>query len=444
MKIFFIQADQRGQVDLVFPIGISYIATIAQMRGHEVEVFDPNVESDQEETLRQRLIAFDPDIVAISLRNIDSQITRKLVFYLQFLRPQIDLIKSIVPNKRMVIGGSGFSLFAERIMAIYPELDYGVYLEAEESFPELLENLDHPERVKGIFYRSGTEVFFTGKRQMPDFSNLPCPKRDFFKMERYLIKGKSSMGVQAKRGCALKCAYCTYPFLNGRVIRIRNPVDVVDEIQELQDRWGFDKFMFIDAVFNIPLDHAEAICREMIKRGLHIKWFAYFNEKTITEAFIRLAMQAGCDTFLFSPDGFSEATLKSLGKEISVKDINKVFRIIRRTKDARIGVSFFRTPPGQNLLTFIRILILFVKAKVTLGKRLVGFGLVPIRIEPDTKILEIAIAENICTQETDLVEPVFYQYRPARYIESILTVLVKMRNVTNRILGKGPQDKIST
>lgn len=428
MRIFFIQSDQEGQAELVFPLGIAYVATMAEARGHEVAVFDPNVESDVGASLEKKLTDFKPDLIGISLRNVDSQHTRKLVFYLEFLRPQINLIKRIMPHTKMVIGGSGFSIFAEKIMEMFPELDYGVYLEAEESFPELLDHLDHPELVKGVFYRKEGKVFFTGERPMPDFGNLPAPKRDFFAAEHYRIKGRAVMGVQAKRGCPLNCAYCTYPFLNGKFIRMRDPIKVVDEIQELQDRWQVDKFMFVDAIFNIPLEHAEKICEEMVRRNLHIKWFAYFNERYITEEFVRLAIKAGCETFLFSPDGYSTATLQSLGKCISVQDIDNVFRIMRKVKGAKVGVSFFRTPPGQNLWTFMRILLLFVRAKIALGKRLVGFGLVPIRIEPGTKILEIAISENVCKKDQDLVEPVFYQYKPAQYVETILSILVKTRN----------------
>ncbi|MBN2373240.1 cobalamin-dependent protein [bacterium] len=437
MKIFFIQADQKGQAERVFPIGICYVATAAEAHGHKVEAFDPNVEKDAAASLEKRLKTFDPDLIGVSLRNIDSQHTRKLVFYLEFLRPQIDLIKRIAPGKRMVIGGSGFSIFAKDIMEMFPEFDYGVYLEAEETFPELLKNLNHPENVRGIFYRKGGRVFFTEKREMPDFGSLPSPKRDYFPVDRYMIHGKASMGVQAKRGCVLDCAYCTYPFLNGRTIRSRDHVKVVDEIQEIQDRWHFDKFMFVDSVFNIPLGHAEDICREMIRRGLHIKWFAYFNEKHISEDFIRLAYNAGCENFLFSPDGYSETTLKSLGKTVSVEDINNAFRIIRKVKGARIGVSFFRTPPGQDLWTFFRILMLYLRAKAALGKRLIGFGLVPIRIEPYTKILKIAISENACDKNTDLVRPVFYQYRPAMYIETVLSGLVRTRNIAQMIMGFG-------
>lgn len=426
MKIFFIQADQEGQARLVFPLGIAYVATMVETHGHQVVVFDPNVERNVRISLEMRLRAFNPDLVGISLRNIDSQQTQNLVYYLEFLRPQVELIKSIVPHAKLVVGGSGFSIFAEKIMEMFPEFDFGVYLEAEESFPELLAHLDHPELVKGVFYRKEGKVFFTDNRPMPNFADLPVPKRSFFTVEHYVIKGRASMGVQAKRGCPLNCAYCTYPFLNGKTIRMRDPVKVVDEIHELQDRWHFDKFMFVDAIFNIPMEHAEKICQEMIIRNLHIKWFAYFNEQYITENFVRLAVKAGCETFLFSPDGYSERTLQSLGKSISIAEINRVFRIIRKVRGAKIGVSFFQTAPGQSLWSFLRILLLYVRAKTTLGKRLVGFGLMPLRIEPGTKIFETAISEGICQADDDLIKPVFYQHRPARYIEKTLNVLLKV------------------
>lgn len=106
---------------------------------------------------------------------------------------------------------------------------------------------------------------------------------------------------------------------------------------------------------------------------------------------------------------------------------------MRKVKGARLGVSFFKTPPGQDLWTFARILLLYLKAKLTLGNRLVSFGLVPIRIEPDTGILKIAIDEGICKKDGSLLNPVFYQYRPAGYIETIMSGLVKIRNLIKMV-----------
>ena len=70
-----------------------------------------------------------------------------------------------------------------------------------------------------------------------------------------------AIGIETKRGCALKCVYCIYGFLNGRKYRFRSPEKIVDEIEALRKVHGIDSFTFVDSVFNVPQKHAEEICR---------------------------------------------------------------------------------------------------------------------------------------------------------------------------------------
>ena len=120
----------------------------------------------------------------------------------------------------MAVGGAGFSMFAKEIMERHQRLDFGLVLEAEESLPELLHNLEQPEQVAGIYFRTADEVRYTGDRLLPVFPSAPYPRRDFLDLQPYL-QIPFSMGVRTKRGCALKCAYCNYPFLNGQRFRLR-------------------------------------------------------------------------------------------------------------------------------------------------------------------------------------------------------------------------------
>jgi radical SAM superfamily enzyme YgiQ (UPF0313 family) len=135
-------------------------------------------------------------------------------------------------------------------MRRHPELDYGVFLEGDESAPELLQHLDCPEEVPGVFYRRGGQVRFSGSRCPPDVKSLLTPRRDFVDCASY--PERRSIGIQSKRGGVLRCAYCSYPFLNGTEIRLREVRSVVDELEVLQREANVREVMFVDNVFNIP------------------------------------------------------------------------------------------------------------------------------------------------------------------------------------------------
>ena len=344
MNILLIQAYLGGTEPPVFPLGLSCIAS--SIEGHAIKAFDPNVSKDPHQELIHMLKGFQPDVIGISLRDIDSTNTRKVIFYYRYFKEIIDLLKANSPNhSKIIVGGSGFSMFASKIMQDEPRIDFGVYLEGEKTFPELIRNLKDPHKVKGIFYRKNGRVLFTGSRDHVDLNMLPAPDRTIIGIEPY-IGIPDAIGVETKRGCALSCIYCIYGFLNGKRYRLRTAEKVADEIESLVSDSGVRSFMFVDSVFNIPLSHAEAICEEMIKRRVHASWSAWFNEKYLTEEFVKLVRRAGCEKIMLSPDGFSDEVLFSLGKTMNKRDILETFNILRKIDEVEVCYNFFKNPPA--------------------------------------------------------------------------------------------------
>jgi len=76
----------------------------------------------------------------------------------------VRIIKETLPSCKLVVGGPGFSLFSKEIMKRNPEIDIGVVSEGELAFYELLENLDHLERVRNLVIRRNGKLFLQVKR----------------------------------------------------------------------------------------------------------------------------------------------------------------------------------------------------------------------------------------------------------------------------------------
>lgn len=422
MKVLLLQAYLGGSEPPVFPIGLSCIS--ASVKGHELRVFDPNVAVDPVADLQRMLEGFRPEVIGISLRNIDSTNKRKVVFYYRYLKETLDIVKDSSCDKaRIIIGGSGFSMFAQEIMRDEPRIDYGVYLEGERTFPALLEQLGQPGSVRGVFYREGGKVIFTGPNTQADLNAAPLPDRTTIGVDPY-IGSTEAIGIETKRGCMLGCIYCIYGFLNGKNMRLKAPVRVVDEIEILVKEHGVKGFTFIDSVFNLPLRHAEEICREMSRRKLNVKWSAWFNEKGLTREFIELARDAGCKNVILSPDGFSDEILKKLGKNIVKEDILRCYAVLKNIDGLEVSYNFFKNPPGQTVSAFLSLVNFCIKARREMGRR-VHFEFNSIRIEPHTALFKLALEEGMVKENQNLLFPVYYSNRRTAYIDFLL----------NRVLG---------
>ncbi len=424
MKVLLLTSYLGDKELPVFPVGLSCIQS--SLNGHDVKIFDLNLSPKPFEEMKKIITGYSPDVIGISLRNIDSTNKRTVTFYYKTVKDMIDVIKSC-SDAYIVVGGSGFSIFADEIMKDESRIDYGVFLEGEITFSQLLDNLRTPENVSSLYYRKDGNVVYTGPGSLPGGRQMNIIKKGEIPVEKYK-QFRDAIGIETKRGCSLHCIYCIYPFLNGRQYRLRDHSIVVDEIEYLFNEHGMERFMFVDSVFNIPQKHAQDICREIIKRKLKVKWSAWFNEKYLDRELITLAKDAGCDNFIFSPDGFLDDVLEKLGKNLTRNDILKAYHILEKESGVEINYNFFKNPPGQNFSNLLSIAWFVIRAKMKLRRR-VHFEFNSLRIEPHTKLHEIALQEGIVKSTDNLLSPAYYTQKKTRYIEKVFDFMLRLKGL---------------
>ena len=385
MRTPFFNLGDNNEVGPIFPIGLAYLATSIERINWSIKAIDMNVYDNPYKELSSILSSFCPDVVGLSLRNIDNVDYDKYNYFYKELKGVIKTIKQFAPI--LIIGGAGFSIFAPEIMSQNNTIDYGIVQEGEETIIELLKCIEYNktiENVKGMYYWKQGHLVFSGERKPINFSKSPIPNRTYFEINRYL--GPLCMGVQTKRGCSLKCSYCTYPFLNKYSERFRLPKDVVDEIELLINNYGITEIIFCDDIFNFPISHSLEIINEILKRKITIKWSAWFDVASTDIEFIRLAIKSGCYRFCFSTEGVTDITLRKLRKNFNALQADNLIKITRSDEFDKIDFRFslFAMPPGQTLYGMFKTIYIVFKTHVTKknSKCLVSW----IRVLPNTEI----------------------------------------------------------
>ena len=89
-----------------------------------------------------------PDVIGISVRNVDNQDMTETRFLLEPVREIIDVCRT-ASNATIVIGGAGFSIFPEAVLR-YLKADMGICGEGEVAFMSLLEALERRASLSGI------------------------------------------------------------------------------------------------------------------------------------------------------------------------------------------------------------------------------------------------------------------------------------------------------
>jgi len=313
-----VSPNQEFLPDPVAPIGLAYLAGSLREAGHEISILDLCFSPDIEASIQEGLKAFPPEIIGLSIRNVDNTAYPWTVSYIDPLRRVVGLLRRFSPAP-IVVGGSGFTIMPEELLSLL-DIRMGIVGEGEGSMVQLLAN-GRSEEVPGLVRRTG------GKFEAPlpcspslDIDGLPQPAWDLLDLRAYLREG-GACNMQSKRGCAFQCIYCTYPLIEGGRVRLRDPKKVVAEMEGLQRDYGIDHFFFVDNVFNYPPGHAEAICEQIMAQGLKIGWSCYAHPGYMSSSQAALMARSGCESVEFGTDSGSAAILAVLRKNFGPSEI---------------------------------------------------------------------------------------------------------------------------
>jgi putative variant cofactor biosynthesis B12-binding/radical SAM domain protein 1 len=415
-KVLLVQlpTSHLGAKEKVYPLGLSRLSsTIPQEL--DKRVIDMNVAADAWTELKQLIEGFQPDVVALSFRNLDP-LAGHQASYLSSLKTAALLIKKLVPKARILAGGPAFSLFAERLMVEVPQLDIGLKGEGELVFPRLLAVDPDLDNLPGIVWRNEEQVTVNPPGPKLDLDGLPGLDYQSFSPLDY-VKGNSyvaAMGIEGKRGCDLHCGYCLYPFLGGTSMRLRKPEKIVDEMEHLYKEYQINLFHFTDPVVNRPSNHFQALCQELLKRKLEVSWTGFFREDQVTRDNLALARDVGLCGVYFSGDALTARGLKLLNKRMSQEDLLHGSRVT-----AELGLltmcHFLLNLPGETegeireALDMLDKILEIHHPKGNLGAVIFNH----VRLYPGAPLTRKIIAGGELDPQTDLLYPVYYN--PEKY-----------------------------
>ncbi len=327
MRVLLVSANRERIPDPIFPLGLAYIAAVARQAGHAIAVADLCFGRHPLADLRRQVNAFQPDVVGLSIRNIDNAAYPLTVEYLGRHREVVATLRAVT-HAPIVLGGSGFAIMPQHYMQAL-DGDWGVAGEGEQAFVELLAALERggtPAGIPGVVSRAndraGTPILPAPVRRPVDWAAGLRPARDLFDYPRYIRRG--GMGnVQTKRGCVFKCSYCTYPLLEGNRFRAREAGDVVDELEALMADYGAHAVFFVDSLLNFPVGHVEALCEEILRRRLRLRWSCYATPVKLGREQARLMARAGCDGMELGSDAVEDSQLGHLAKSFDAEVVRR-------------------------------------------------------------------------------------------------------------------------
>ena len=399
MKILLIATNQSDRfmdrmVVRPVPIGLAYIAAAVDEARHEMRVLDLMFSEDAPADIEAAVRDFAPDVVGLSMRNLDNQSYFNLKWNLPGVREIADRVRRAAPAARIVCGGPAFSILPAECLR-YVGADLGIAGDAAEAFATLIERLDAGADfadVPGVVYRgSDGEPVVTEGKFAPAFHN--APRLDLLDMRRY---DGSGFGV----GVVTKLAQAYYPTVDGGFDgddwRVRDPSEVIAEIADLNARYGIAKIFFIDSGFNVPLAPAKTLCRALIESGVRIRWSGYVRAGGGDDELAALMKRSGCSLALIAESGKREGLRERLA---GIESLGAVFK--RADLPFALNVGFGE--PGETEESVGLKLGLLDRIEPAFAAMRLGT-----RILPRAPAALAAMREGMIKSESELLEPIFY------------------------------------
>ena len=430
-KIIFIQLPTSTfTVEKVFPLGLARLSSLVP-KEMEKTGLDMNLHPDPWAVLAEKMHHYKADIIAFSFRNMDP-LAGIHSSYLPVLQTAVNLARKEYPLSRIICGGPGFSLFAKDILEQLPNIDYGIVGEGEAGFPLLLKE-KVVTNIPGLVFRKKTTIH-QNPNYHADLNQLPKVDTELFNPKDYIGKNGyvAAMGVEGKRGCSLTCGYCTYPTLGGIKSRLRDPAQIVDEMEIFHEH-GAKIVHFTDSVVNRPPKHLQAICHEIIRRKCNIQWTGFFREDHLNQELADLAVKAGLVTFYFSGDSLTNYGLQLLQKNLNKEDLFQAARITAKTGIITC-THFMANLPGETSAHHqegketLETLFDIHQQAANLGAVILS----AIRLYPNSP-LTISLQQQGKLDGINLLYPTYYNPQETSHRLHELIALCHERGITDRL-----------
>lgn len=399
-------------------LGLGYLSAVLRKEGYKVEVMD--FEKDEDEILNA-VLSSNPILIGFSLI---------FQFYVHQFGDLTRYLRRHGVNCHFTMGGHFPSLSYQHTLELIPELDSVVRFEGELTLLELADHLStgHEWRnIQGVAYCRDAEVIANPMRSLvADLDQFPYPDREF---EPEAVLGQKAMPLVASRGCARTCSFCSihtfYRAAPGKVVRTRQPVNVVEEMSRLHEERGINIFLFQDDDFPLfgPVWHRWTMefLDHLHRTGLpgHAIWKINCRADAVDPELFVAMRDAGLYLVYMGLESGAEEGLDTLNKKITVEQNLRAVSILKEI-GLMFEFGFMMFDPSSSFET-VRDNLSFLRWIVGDGSaaavfcRMLPYDGTPIKDElertgrlrgdvcnPDYDFLDPRI-EDLCTSLTDLV-----------------------------------------
>ncbi len=323
-----------------FPLGIPYVS--ASMKAAGLRCFCLNLnhaEGEVSDVLQSYILQNSIDALFVGGTSGQYYPIKKVV----------DEARKCKKDIFILVGGGIITADPVSAMEALEKADVGVIGEGEITDTEVafaLQNHTPLSEVNGIIYKEENEYIITPPRkEINDLDSLPWPDYDGFQFEKTLtsnagvagVNANRTMAMLASRSCPFNCSFCFHTV--GRKYRQRSLDGFFEELDYNIKKYNIQYLMLEDELFTFNNERVVEFCNRIKK--YKIKWWAQMRVDSIDVELVHMMKEAGCENFALGLESADNTVLKSMGKHITVEQIERSLDTVYKENMASEGSFIF-------------------------------------------------------------------------------------------------------
>ncbi|MDO3379824.1 B12-binding domain-containing radical SAM protein [Geoalkalibacter halelectricus] len=326
--------DISRLANIMPPLGLASIAAYLEQQGIRTHIVDCFAHPDDQRVIRDTLQAMRPAFVGFSCTTSS---------FLDAVRLAA-MARKELPGVRTVFGGPHVSALREDILRQYPDIDFVVVGEGEQTLAELIRaDGEGAQDIPGVVSRCGGDAVFSGHRKKSlELDSLPFPAYEklagypvAYRLPIFNYPSTPNTSCISSRGCPYVCSYCDRSVFQ-RTFRYNSADYLYAHLKYLGERFGIRHINFYDDQFTFNRRRIEKFCRMMIDRPLGMTFNCAVRAEHIDFELLRLMKSAGC---WMASLGIETGDPELLARHRQNADLDMLAGKIRLIKKAGIRVK---------------------------------------------------------------------------------------------------------
>ncbi len=293
--------------------------------------------------LKRTLTRIKPDVVALSSMTWQFSTCIKIV----------RLIKSLLPQCKIVIGGYHATLMYEEIAGSEDgkNIDFIIRGEGEEAFRRLLDALsgtDSLEDIPGLSHRQDGHFIHNPRGELLDLTTLKLPVRDKRRLTwGYHVMNRSVEVIETSRGCTRNCNFCSIRHMYGRAFRPFPVERILADIDDIYHRKKCRWIFVSDDNMVLSVKRVMELCQAIIDQGYRdLNFIVQADCVTMSknEQMVRIMARAGFKSVFLGIESVSKKNLAAAQKGDIVTASRKAVELCHKYGIMVVGGMIFGFP----------------------------------------------------------------------------------------------------